>query len=225
LGKRYDMKKLKNIPLTVVRMGKAWGQTTDRHIALRSLNTFFYITGMLVVLTGTTFGLLSLIPQKPTPAKVTQTEVPDTVLSASEILRLVNKERKANKLHELNEDTRLNAIAQQRLDDMVKNQYYAHVSPNGKYFYELLPEHMITAKYSCENLDIEFTLDERVYVNNWLNSTRGHRECMLNSEVTSAGYAAGLFSVTSETKIYLVVAIHTTSISKIKTPTPTTNSN
>lgn len=143
---------------------------------------------------------------------------PDGTLTADEILHLVNVERNAKQLRVLKEDKRLTHIAQTRANDMVNRQYYAHLNPDGKYYYDLFPEYRIKAKYSCENLDVQFTVDEQTYIHDWLTSTRGHRECMLHKDVTSAGYAVIRFSKPSEYPVYIVVGIHTTPISTI-TPT------
>ncbi len=219
LCKLLYVKLLRKLPRTAVRLGKAWGQTTDRYAILRSLNTFFYLVGMAVTLAGVGVGVVyiaRLHTAPPTPVVIT-TQTDDT-LSAKDVLRLVNVERKGHNLNQLKEDTRLTAIAQERVDDMIKNQYYAHLSPEGKYYYDLFPQQRIKANYSCENLDVEFTTDESVYVNDWLASTKGHRECMLNPDVTSAGYAVGLFGQSGSTKVYLVVAVHSSPISAIPAP-------
>lgn len=210
---------LKRIPSAAVRLGKAWGKTTDRFTVLRWLNTFFYLTGMAVILAGATLGLINLVKPAPIPLPVIYFQADDT-LDARQLLDLVNKERKARNLKELNEDTRLSAIAQQRLEDMIQNQYYSHMSPSGSYFYDLFPSQLIKADYSCENLDVQFTVDEGKYVNDWLHSSKGHKECMLNSDATSAGYAVGLFNQDKNSRIYLVVGIHSSSISKIEAPKP-----
>lgn len=204
---------LRKIPYTAQNLGKKWGHTTDRYAALRYMNTFFYLTGMAVTLVGIVFVLKSSIkrpapPVQPAPV-ISQTK---TSPSAAEILRQVNLERQFNKLKNLTADPGLTAVAEQRIKDMVDNQYYAHKNLQGKYYFELFTEQGFSTGYSCENLDIEFTLDESVYVGNWSNSTKGHRECMLNEAVTRAGYAVGVFSDptldNSTAKTYLVVAIH-----------------
>lgn len=194
-----------------MKFGKIWVSTINRFRTLRALNVFFYITGVAVTLLGI---FLLVTNQKPAIVDRTPPSPPDSVLSVDEVLRLVNSERRANNLKELKEDTRLSLIAQQRADDMAARQYYAHQNPDGRYYYDLFPTQNIKADYSCENLDVEFTVDETVYIGDWLDS-KDHRDCMLNKEVTSAGYAVVRFSKPHEPEIYIVVAIHTSSISKI----------
>ncbi len=213
--KRFGLYRFRYSPSAIVRFGHAWGRVTDRYVALRALNTVFYILGMLVTISGVSLGVSHVV--RPDSQKVAapaiRPVIPDA-LDETELLRLVNAERTKHGLHELKEDIHLNAIARERLDDMVKNQYYAHISPKGLYFYDLMDSHMLHADYACENLNLEFTTDERIYLETWHTSTKGHRECMLRPDVTAAGYAVGEYGETPETKIYIAVAIHATPVSQ-----------
>ncbi len=205
---------LKKIPGVAVGFGKAWGKTTDRFRILRAMNSFFYIIGMAVTLVGIV--LLLVTPFKPDIVVVPPSiliGVEDEQLEVGKILSLVNDQRKQHNLPPLVENPRLTAIAQARADDMANNQYYAHQSPKGQYYYDLFPEHGFTSEYSCENLDVEFTTDETVYVNDWLESNKGHKECMLNKKATQAGYAVALFG--GSKNIYVVVAIHSTELKNL----------
>lgn len=216
-GQLLYKKLLKKIPRAAQRLGKAWGRTTDRYLALRVMNTCFYLAGMVATLTGSALAINDFIkPATPTfvqmiPTPVVQTEV-DDILSPEEILRLVNLERQALGIAELTADPALTAVAEERAEDMVLNQYYAHQSPDGTFYSDLFAQHDFSAGYSCENLNIEFTLDERQYIDDWLNSDKGHKECLLNDRVTKAGYAVGVFNDPdkdgSTVRSYIVVAIH-----------------
>lgn len=215
-------KLLKKAPGAAVRLGKAWGKTTNRYAALRSLNTFFYLLGMGVTLAGIILAIVTII-NGPTVQLSRPVHVVNDTLEADEVLKLVNFEREIAGRKALVTDRRITGIAQARLDDMVKNQYYAHLNPDGKYFYDLFADYKIATDYSCENLDIQFTTDERRYVHDWMESTKGHKECLLNKDITNAGYAVGLFSSGAGHNIYLVVGIHTTSISVAEPPETKTN--
>lgn len=211
----------RQITTRALRFRKRWGKTTRRYKGLRILNSFFYLLGVTVALTGIAYGIVTLAKPAVFVQDPTQTNTPyDNNLDASRILELVNETRESHGLNPLNEDTRLTQIAYARAEDMSKNDYYAHRSPTtGKYYYDLFPSWNIKADYSCENLDVEFTVDESQYVKDWYQSTKGHKECMLNKNVTSAGYAAIPFGDQRTSTIYIVVAIHTTSLSTIKAQT------
>lgn len=136
-------------------------------------------------------------------------DVPDP----NQIFALANKERVSRGVDALVANEKLGDIAADRAADMVKRKYYAHKDPDGAYYYDLFPSYNISAKYSCENLDLIFIPDSRTVVTDWLTSNKGHRECMLNRSLTQAGYAAMEMTYINyngqEIPAYLVVAIHT----------------
>lgn len=218
LGRVLYANLIKPIPGAAARFGKAWGTTTDRYAALRALNTLFYIIGVTVTLLGLVAGASAVLRPKPATAPVIVQPVVDEKLEANQILQLVNNERQRLRLPKLASDPRLVAVAEARAKDMTDNQYYAHINQDGKYFDDLFPSFNFKADYSCENLDIEFTTTESVYVNDWLESTKGHRECMLHKDTSTAGYAATVFGETQNGKIYLVVGIHATELKPTSAP-------
>ncbi len=134
----------------------------------------------------------------------------------NQVFGLVNKERAARGIAPLVANEKLGAVAASRATDMAKRQYYAHKNPDGKYFYDLLPDYGVSADYSCENLDLVFVPNSQTFVDEWLASTKGHKECMLSSNVKAAGYAAVKMTYLDyrghATPAYLVVAIHSTQL-------------
>lgn len=123
----------------------------------------------------------------------------------------VNAQRAAKGLHPLERNQDLARVAQERAVDMQTKRYYAHQSPTGDYFYNLLDPVAYNGVYACENLDLQATLDTQTYINDWLQSKKGHRECMLNEAVLQAGYAVAVITlpkVKTNATMYVVVAIH-----------------
>lgn len=141
---------------------------------------------------------------------------PAGVPDPNAIFNLVNEQRRNAGLPLLVADTSLAKLASDRAADMSTRRYYAHKNPDGQYFYDFLKPSENKSKYACENLDLEFTTNVGTYVNDWLNSTSGHRECMLNKTIRSAGYAAAPFETVDgngvHTTSYVVVAIHSASL-------------
>lgn len=128
------------------------------------------------------------------------------------IFTLINNERLVRGLTPVVADAQLTRIAQERAEDMAAQQYYAHKSPQGKYFYDLMRDNEYYVEYGCENLDLAFTVIPDVYVRDWMNSKRGHRECILKENVTQAGYAVTEFKTNDERansqKMYIVVTLY-----------------
>lgn len=169
--------------------------------------------------------LLNLRVGKVSPqVKAAQTEVvqdvqfsamPDTP-DPNQVFDLVNKVRVAQGSKPLVANSKLGKVASVRANDMAKRQYYAHKNPDGKYYYDFFPENSLKTDYSCENLDIVFVPDANMFINEWLASTKGHRQCMINPDLTHAGYAVTKMMLLQydgkEVPAYLVVAVHTTDL-------------
>jgi len=139
------------------------------------------------------------------------TEIP-SLPSPNAVYDTVNTVRLQHGLQPLQRNDALAALAQERAEDMAVNRYYAHRGPDGLAFDQLLQQDGYDIDYGCENLDLDFTLTASTYVNAWLASHAGHRECLLNPTVTDAGYAVSVIANNSPTDIksYVVVAIHAT---------------
>ncbi len=138
---------------------------------------------------------------------------PDTP-DPNELLTLVNQQRRNQGLPALVANEKLALVATKRAADMAQRQFYAHKDLEGKYYHDYFPDYGVTANYSCENLDMLFVADNHQAIRDWLASSKGHRECLLNPNVALAGYGimrlnswnqAGSTSVA-----YIVVAIHAT---------------
>lgn len=174
-------------------------------------------TGLTAILSGTLYLLYPSISTVKVSAEPRRQVLASYANQAgtpnlNDIFALVNQKRAAQGLQPVTRNAKLTAIAEQRAADMAQNHYYAHKSPSGLYFYDLIKQHNYQIGYGCENLDLEFTQIAEVYVTDWLNSTHGHRECLLNSSVTDAGFAVTAF-VTSDGQpddepAYIVVTIY-----------------
>lgn len=131
------------------------------------------------------------------------------------VLLLANQTRQAHGSSALVANAKLGELAAARAADMAKRQYFAHKNPDGKYYYDLFADYAIQSDYSCENLDLVSVTDSSQFIQEWLNSTK-HRDCMLNPNVTQAGYAVSKFSMVDYngvvTQAYVVVGIHSTTL-------------
>jgi uncharacterized protein YkwD len=111
---------------------------------------------------------------------------------------------------------KLGELAAMRASDMVSRQYYAHKNPDGKYYYDYFSAKDISTDYSCENLDLVIAPSPEIAVNEWLASTKGHRDCLVRADLTQAGYATSKLTILDhlggQTTAYVVVAIHSTEV-------------
>lgn len=113
---------------------------------------------------------------------------------AQEMLELVNQERAKVGAAPLKLDERLNASAQEKADDMQNRDYYDHKSPDGIEGYSLVFKHMPNrCRYVSENLAKVSTTDNkfgssRFTIDNWMHSTKGHREAILDAKYSLVGF-------------------------------------
>ena len=133
------------------------------------------------------------------------------------VFALVNQSRQAAGLDSLVADESLARIAQKRAADMRSTGYYAHQNPTTKRtFVDDLKSSQISYGFACENLDLEFLPSEQKFVQAWLGSTTGHRECMMDKGTTRAGYAVTQIDMGNDhvanNRAYIVVAVHITEL-------------
>lgn len=128
----------------------------------------------------------------------------------NEIFGAVNVQRTAAGLLPLRPNAELADVATMRAQDMAARNYYAHKNPDGLYYYDYFAGKKFDKNgYSCENLDLQFTILTRQFINDWLGSSKGHRECMLADNATDAGYAVvPVHRLAGGSTAYVVVAIH-----------------
>ncbi len=113
---------------------------------------------------------------------------------AQEMLELVNQERAKVGVAPLRLDERLNASAQEKADDMQNRGYYGHVSPEGTRGTLFVFKHMPSkCRYAGENLAEVSNTDSkfgssRFTIDNWMHSTKGHREAILDAKYSLVGF-------------------------------------
>lgn len=121
----------------------------------------------------------------------TTTRVTTTLSEAdiieNEVLRLVNIERASEGVAPLTMDSSLCKAADVRVKEIGKS--FSHTRPDGTKVFDLL-KYKMGIKYNCaaENLAQYQKTAEQV-VTDWLGSTSGHRENILNPNFTKIGIA------------------------------------
>lgn len=143
------------------------------------ISTFFYL-----VLNGKIFSKENLLPG---PLK-SEKEKTQGVLSGDEIIKITNEYRANENLSSLLENETLNKAAMERVEDMFKQQYFAHVSPDGKDISDTLENVHYEYAVSGENLALGYFSNSKDLVDAWMASP-GHRANILNSKFTEIGVA------------------------------------
>lgn len=111
------------------------------------------------------------------------------VLLQSKIIEETNLQRQQNgNLSALTENTRLDAAASAKANDMFSNQYFEHVSPAGVDPGKLVQSYGYDYIVAGENLILGNFFSEKEVVQDWMNSP-GHRANILNNRYTEIGVA------------------------------------
>ena len=133
-----------------------------------------------------------ITPTTEEKAAATNTEIIEEVsnvnLTADEnkLLSLINEERKKNNLPNLEIDKDLQNVAKLKADDLVKNNYFSHISPTYGTPFEMLKSNNISYKTASEN--IAGNSDITSAVNSWLSS-ESHKNNILSRDYNYTGIA------------------------------------
>lgn len=105
----------------------------------------------------------------------------------TKVIELVNQERTRRGLRPVTPNAALTAMADDYASDMIERNFFDHVDPDGKGLGQRAIEHGYVPLMSVgENLAGGQDSPEWV-MNDWMNSTEGHRENILSPQWTEIG--------------------------------------
>ncbi len=110
------------------------------------------------------------------------------VLTKSGTIKETNIQREKDNLPKLIENDKLGESAMAKAKDILKNQYFDHISPSGTGPADIADEAGYDYIIIGENLALGGFKDDKALVNAWMNSP-GHRENILNSGFREIGVA------------------------------------
>lgn len=120
----------------------------------------------------------------------------------STLVEQTNSERNKQKENSLTINEKLIKSAQLKADDMAKNGYFAHNSPDGKDPWYFFHKADYDYQYAGENLAVNFVESSDV-TNAWMNS-KTHRENILNNKFTEVGIATAFGKYKGKDAIFVV---------------------
>lgn len=97
---------------------------------------------------------------------------------------LLNADRRANGLPDLQVDSRLTNLAQNYAQDMINRNYFSHTNPEGQSPFDRMKQAGISYSYAGENIAMDQTVQaaEVAFMND-----SGHRANILSSNYTTVG--------------------------------------
>jgi uncharacterized protein YkwD len=164
-----------------------------------ALNIGVVVAGLVVVVGGAAW-LVRPANRPPDPITETATapslaeqktaraapDPPAPVLKAQEILAAMNGSRMNERLAPLAMDARLTAVAQEKLDDMLRRRYFDHQNPEGQYIWDAL-RRRCAFRRTAENL-ARGIADAGAMEKSWMSSPQ-HRDNLLNPNYRLTGVA------------------------------------
>ncbi|KKQ53641.1 MAG: hypothetical protein US70_C0001G0045 [Parcubacteria group bacterium GW2011_GWD2_38_11] len=108
-------------------------------------------------------------------------------ITAENVINLVNNARVSANVAVLTKNDLLQKAAQDKAQDMISNNYFAHISPSGKSPWLWIENASYDYHYAGENLAINYTNAEDQQIA-WMNSPL-HRKNILNSDYQEIGVA------------------------------------
>ena len=119
-----------------------------------------------------------------------------------EVFDLINKQRTANGLSPLKENSELQRVARIKAQDMVNNNYFSHTSPIYGSPFDMLKSFKISYNTAGENIAGNSSNSSAVTA--WMNSS-GHRANILNGSFNQTGI--GVVTGSKYGKIYVQMFI------------------
>ncbi len=108
-----------------------------------------------------------------------------SAITQANVAALTNQSRAANNLSGLTYNSKLEAAAQSKANDMLAKQYFSHVTPDNKQPWDFISAQGYAYQGAGENLGVGFNEAESLE-SAWMNSP-GHRANILNSSFKEIG--------------------------------------
>ena len=125
-----------------------------------------------------------------------------SAVTVPNVIQLTNASRLQFAEQPLAENQMLDAAAQAKAEDMIKNQYFAHVSPNGKQAWDFIRGAGYSYIIAGENLAINFYSSEGLD-QAWMSSP-GHRANILNKDYEDIGIGIAQGNYYGQAAIFVV---------------------
>jgi hypothetical protein len=129
------------------------------------------------------------------------------IIESNALVDETNQARTADNLSGLTINSLLTTAAQQKANDMVANNYFAHISPQGITPWDWFSKVGYQYSFAGENLAVNFT-DSQDVTTAWMNSPE-HRANILNGQYTEIGIATAEGTYEGKSAIYVVEELGT----------------
>jgi len=154
----------------------------ERHSKSAALKVYWPYIPMILLLIGGVF----LNIWQPLQSNRTATLAFATEMSRSGLLSGTNSQRSSNGQSGLSLNSKLNAAAQAKAQDMVNRDYWSHVTPDGQQPWVFIDAQGYNYQKAGENLAYGFDTSNETIIG-WMNSP-SHRANLLDSGFSEVGF-------------------------------------
>ena len=109
-------------------------------------------------------------------------------ITKQQVIDLTNQQRQQNGDAPIKENSLLDKAAEEKAQNMFAENYWAHISPDGKTPWYWMQQTGYSYVYAGENLARGYSTSQDV-MNAWMASTMGHKENILNTHYQEIGIA------------------------------------
>ena len=125
-----------------------------------------------------------------------------SAIYGSVLVNLVNRDRATQNISELKVNPLLEKAAQAKADDMAKNGYFSHNTPDGKTPWDFIRASGYKYVFAGENLAVNFVDSDEVH-KAWMNSPT-HRMNIVSPKYTEIGIATSTGTYKGKAAIFVV---------------------
>lgn len=123
-------------------------------------------------------------------------------INPGKVIQLVNIAREKEGLAPLSQSEALSKVANDKLNDMIEQHYFAHTSPSGKTPWHWFEREKYDYQFAGENLAINYTSAEEQQAA-WMSSPT-HRKNILNVDYKEIGVAFGAGEIDGKMSLLVV---------------------
>jgi hypothetical protein len=134
-------------------------------------------------------------------------------ITADMVIKLTNKARQSANVAELKRNALLEQAAQNKAQDMIEKNYFAHISPVGRSPWNWINEAGYDYRFAGENLAIDFSSAEKQQ-QAWMESPL-HKKNILNSDYKEIGVAVRRGNIDGRETIITVQEFGTTAADNV----------
>ncbi|CQR73664.1 Cysteine-rich secretory protein family protein [Sporomusa ovata DSM 2662] len=172
-----------NVTLSLRRYNGSWFITSVKAIK-NSSNSSNTTSSPTTGSNGTGSPTTATGSSSTTSTTSTGTSSGNVITTEQQAVSLLNADRRANGLPDLQVDSRLTTLARNYAQDMLNRNYFSHYSPEGQSPFDRMKQAGITYSAAGENIAINRTVQQAEAA--FMNSS-GHRANILNSTYTKVG--------------------------------------